>query len=148
MSSRTEKAADKFSEGYNCAQAVLSAFSPSFGLGEKEAMKIASGFGSGMSRLQEVCGAVTGAFMVFGVSNGDADPSNSIAKTETHEQVQAFSRRFRELHGSLLCRDILGVDLNTEVGQQELKDRDLLNTVCAGCVRDAAEITEDLLTEK
>lgn len=148
MSSRVEKAADRFSEGYNCAQAVFSAFSPAYGTGEKEAMRIASGFGGGMAHLQEVCGAVTGAFMVFGSANGDADPSNPIAKSETYEQVQAFTMRFRELRGSILCRELLGIDLTTEEGQREMIDRDLLNTVCAACVRDAANIVEDLVTEK
>ena len=148
MSSRIEKASDRFSEGYNCAQSVFSAFSSSFGLDEKRAIQIASGFGGGMARLQEVCGAVTGAFMVFGTANGEADPSNPVEKAQTDEQVLAFSKRFRKMHGSLLCRDLLELDLNTEEGQQELKERDLLNTVCARCVRDAATIVEDLITEK
>ncbi len=148
MASRVEKASETFANGYNCAQAVFSAFSPDYGMEEKDALKTAAAFGSGMARLQEVCGAVTGAFMAFGIANGEVDPSNAITKAATYDQVREFSSRFRVLHGSILCRDILGIDLNTEEGQQTLNEKDLLNTVCAGCVRHAAEITEDLLTEE
>jgi C_GCAxxG_C_C family probable redox protein len=59
-----------FDEGYSCAQAVLLAFSPSFGLDESTAKLISSTFGGGMGRLRLTCGAVTGAFMVLGLAYG------------------------------------------------------------------------------
>jgi C_GCAxxG_C_C family probable redox protein len=147
-SNRVAKAADAFSEGFNCAQAVFSAFAPSNGIGEREALKIASGFGAGMARLQEVCGAVTGAFMVIGAANGDEVPTDHAARKKTYEDIRTFEKRFREIHGSVLCRDIIGADMNTEEGRRIIKERDLFNTVCAKCVRDAAEIVEDMISGK
>ncbi len=147
MISKIEKAIDTFSRGYNCAQAVFSTYAPSFGIDEAKALKISQGFGSGMGRLQEVCGAVTGAFMVIGAQNGSADLDNTPAKEDTYAQIKAFNTRFRERHGTILCRDLLGIDLNTEEGQQELWEKNLLSTVCARCVRDAAEIIEELDTQ-
>ena len=41
-------AAFRFAEGYNCAQAVLSAYATRLGLDGNTALKIASGFGGGM----------------------------------------------------------------------------------------------------
>ncbi len=146
MASGSEKAADSFSKGFNCAQSVFSAFAPSYGMEEREALRIASGFGAGMARLQEVCGAVTGAFMVIGAANGDEVPADHTARKKTYEDVRTFDRRFREIHGSILCRDILGVDMNTKEGQRTIKEKDLFNTVCAKCVRDAAEIVEGLVS--
>jgi C_GCAxxG_C_C family probable redox protein len=148
MTSREERAADSFSMGFNCAQSVFSAFAPSYGVKEREALKIAAGFGGGMGRLQEVCGAVTGAFMVIGAANGDEVPTDHTARKKTYEDIRTFDKRFRQLHGSILCRDILGIDLNTEEGQRMLKEKDLFNTVCAKCVRDATDIVEELVSRK
>jgi C_GCAxxG_C_C family probable redox protein len=147
-SNRVAKAAATFSEGFNCAQAVFSAFAPSHGIGKREALKIASGFGAGMARLQEVCGAVTGAFMVIGAADGEEVATDHTARKKTYEDMRTLDRRFRKIHGSILCRDLIGVDMNTEEGQRTIKDRDLFNTVCAKCVRDAAEIVEKLVSQK
>ena len=62
---RIEKAVGKFKEGFNCAQSVLYSYADELGLPDDLAMKIATGFGGGMGRTQEVCGAVTGALMVI-----------------------------------------------------------------------------------
>ncbi|NTU86942.1 MAG: C_GCAxxG_C_C family protein, partial [Chlorobiaceae bacterium] len=63
---RSERAVSIFSEGYNCAQSVLFSFSDDLGIAGDTALKIASGFGGGIGRMQEVCGAVTGGVMVIG----------------------------------------------------------------------------------
>ena len=66
----SEKAANNFREGYNCAQSVLLAFANQVGLKEDEALKLASSFGGGMGRLREVCGAVSAMFMIAGILKG------------------------------------------------------------------------------
>ena len=60
-------AGDLFLEGYNCAQAVFLAFTDVTGFDKETALKLSSSFGGGMGCLREVCGAVSGAFMVAGV---------------------------------------------------------------------------------
>ena len=55
-----EKAVELFTEGYNCAQAVLLAFSDMTGLDQSFAAKMISSFGGGVGRLREVCGAAAG----------------------------------------------------------------------------------------
>ncbi len=145
MSDRIEKAVETFSEGYNCSQSVFSAYAPLCGIDEHQALKIATGFGSGMARMQEVCGAVTGAFMVIGAKHGMTDPADRASVGKTYQGVRKFSDRFRELHGSILCRDLLGgIDLNTEEGHKAFKDKNLKESVCTQCVRDAASILEQL----
>ena len=100
-------AAELFLEGYNCAQAVAVAFTDLTGMDKKEAAKLASPFGGGMGRMREVCGAVSGMFMVlgslYGYDNSDADT----AKKELYKQVQALAEKFREENGSIICREIL-----------------------------------------
>ena len=67
MSEKTERAKQLHEQGYGCAQAVLTTFAGDYGLAESLSLKLATGFGSGMGRMCEVCGALTGAFMVIGL---------------------------------------------------------------------------------
>ena len=60
-------AGELFRKGCNCSQAVVLAFSDVTGLDERTALAVSSSFGGGMGRLREVCGAVSGAFMVAGL---------------------------------------------------------------------------------
>ena len=100
-------AADLFLEGYNCAQAVAVAFCDVTGMDKQEAAKLAAPFGGGMGRMREVCGAVSGMFMVlgalYGYDNSDADAK----KKETYQQVQELAAKFKEENGSIICREIL-----------------------------------------
>ena len=59
-----KRAEQLFMEGYNCSQAVLLSYSDITGLDDKTAAMLASGFGGGMGRMREVCGAVSGMFIV------------------------------------------------------------------------------------
>ena len=59
-----KKAESLFKEGYNCAQAITYAFNDILGLDEKMLLSLSSSFGGGMGRLREVCGAVTGAYLL------------------------------------------------------------------------------------
>ncbi len=143
MSSRIDVAAERFAKGFNCAQAVFSAYAPSFGVEDENALRISTGFGAGMGRLQETCGAVTGAIMVIGCRHGMVDPGDSAAKETAYAEVQDFARRFRALHRTTSCKELLGCDLTTPEGQKEFKDKGLAARVCASCVRDACTILEE-----
>lgn len=67
MNKREELARQAFKEGYNCSQAMVAAFSDLMEMDKKTALRLASSFGGGMGRMREVCGAVTGMFMVVGI---------------------------------------------------------------------------------
>ena len=145
MPDKVEQAVKTFSKGFNCSQSIFSTYAPLYGIDEKQALKIATGFGGGMARLQEVCGAVTGAFMVFGAKHGMTDPADKPSVGRTYQRARRFAERFRELHGTIICKEILGgIDLNSEEGHKEFVDGNLAATVCMRCVRDAAMILEEL----
>ena len=103
---RAEQAAKLFYEGYNCAQAVVVAFSDLTGLDAKASAKIAAPFGGGMGRMREVCGAVSGMLMVYGQLYGYEAP-NAEAQAEVYGTVQALAGTFREKAGSIICRELL-----------------------------------------
>ena len=102
-----KKAFDLFKSGYNCAQAVAVAFCDVTGLTEIQAARMASAFGGGMGRMREVCGAVSGMFMVLGFLYGYDDPKDDATKTVLYGEVQALAEAFKKDAGSIICRDIL-----------------------------------------
>lgn len=104
-----EKAKEYFQEGYNCAQAVLLAFCQDFDLDPETALRLSSSFGGGMGRLREVCGAVSGMFMVAGLAVGYSDPNATDEKKDHYATIQGLAKKFQEENGSILCRDLLGL---------------------------------------
>ena len=102
------KAEELFLNGCSCSQAVLLAFGDLTGLDDSTAKKLSSPFGGGIGRLREVCGAVSGMFMVLGLLYGYDDPGEKDAnKKELYKQVQALAGEFSAQNASIICRDIL-----------------------------------------
>lgn len=110
-SPRAQKAIEYFFEGYNCSQAIMLAFADVHNLDKKTALAMSSSFGGGMGRLREVCGGMSGVFMVLGIVYGYDDPKDPEAKKEHYERIQQLAAEFRNLHGSIVCRELLGLDL-------------------------------------
>ena len=104
----TIQAAELFLNGCNCAQAVLVAFGDVTGLEPDFAKRMSCGFGGGMGRMREVCGAVSGMLMVAGLLYGYTDPGeNDVYKKDHYKLVQELALEFREEAGSIVCREIL-----------------------------------------
>lgn len=108
---KAKLAGELFLRGYNCSQSVIAAWAEDIGLDRDTALRISSGFGGGMGRLREVCGSVSGAFMVLSYKYGYTDASDTAAKTELYKLIQAFAARFKEENrfDSIVCRDMLGL---------------------------------------
>jgi C_GCAxxG_C_C family probable redox protein len=140
---KSECAAELFRSRTLCAQAVLAAFCESYGLDKNSALKIASGFGSGM-RCAEVCGAVSGAVLVIGLKYGYTDRKDSATKETCDAKVEEFICAFRERNRHIICRDILGCDISTPAGRKKAIDEKLFTTVCLDTVVSAATILEEL----
>jgi len=144
MSSRSERAVEDFSKGCNCSQAVFCAFAEDLGLEDKLAIKIASGFGGGIGRGGDICGAVTGAVMVLGLKYFLPEADIQQSKAKVYEIVKEFKKMFKKRHGSIVCRELVGCNLSTEEGFENFLKQDLHNNVCVGLVKDAVEIVEKL----
>lgn len=99
-------AAELFVKGYNCAQAVVMAFSDLTGLSPEYSAKMVSSFGGGMGRMREVCGAVSGMFTVVGILYGYDHPDPE-AQMQHYGLVQELAAKFKEQAGSIICREIL-----------------------------------------
>jgi C_GCAxxG_C_C family probable redox protein len=142
---KSEWAEERFREGFNCAQAVFGAFAAAGGIDPENAMKIASGFGGGIARRGETCGAVSGAVMALGLRYGKTRADDDTAKEKCYQSVGEFLEAFAARHGSTLCREILGVDISKPEGLREARKRELFTSVCPRLVGDSVEILEGLL---
>ncbi len=125
----------------NCAQSVLLSFAQDLNLDEMTALKISSGFGSGMA-MAETCGAVTGAYMVLGMKAQTEQSTILEIKAETKVAVRKFNELFVAKHGSLKCKKLLGVDISIAEGAAEANEKNLFDTECSRLVASSAEILE------
>ena len=104
-----KKARENFELGYNCCQAVLLAFKDELDIDEKQLALLASGFGAGMGKLREVCGAVSGMNMVASLKLGYTEPKETEKKAEVYAVIHGLADQFKCECGSIICRDLLGV---------------------------------------
>ncbi len=149
MTNYSEKAMDLFKQGYNCSQAVFLAFCDKTGLDEETALKISSSFGGGMGRLREVCGAVSGMFMVAGTLYGYSDPKDNVSKTEHYKLIQKLANKFKEENGSIICRELLGLSAGADKPVPELRTQEYYKKrPCVELVGCAAGIMEEYIKER
>jgi len=144
MRAEETRSIELFRNSYNCAQSVFASRAGLVGLSEIDAKRIALGFGAGIARTQQICGACSGAVMLLGARLHD-DTDLSASKTRVYELVKVFLEEFRAMHGSTECRQLLGVDLNTEEGMAEAKAKRLFETKCERFVVDAGRLVEKYL---
>jgi C_GCAxxG_C_C family probable redox protein len=142
---KSEQAIATFNQGYNCSQSVLSAFSLEYGLDHLMAFKIGSAFGGGMGRQGATCGAVTGAFMVMGLKYGMTFAEDRKSIEKTYELVNEFTAKFKERHGSVICRDLLGCDISNRENLLQARKQGLFQNLCPAYVKTAVEILEEIL---
>ena len=146
---RPEKAKQLFMSGYNCSQSVVGAFIDVFPIDFDTAMKLSSSFGGGMGRMREVCGAVSGAFMIAGLKCGCCDPCDKAAKSAHYALIQKIAADFKEQNGSIICRELLeGVGCSGKCQGSVPEDRTAgyyKKRPCAELVYIAAKIVEDEL---
>ena len=110
MAKQGEAAYAYFLKGYNCSQSVVAAFAPQLGLSEEMALRMSAGFGAGIGRMREVCGAFCGVVTVLSLVYADsADPQD---KSRMYALVQEAARLYRARNGgdSIICRELLGLE--------------------------------------
>ncbi len=113
----------------NCAETILNAANDVYKLGlDKNALKMASGFGGGMG-IDSVCGALTGGIMVLGVLfvKERAHESDRIKTLE-----KEFFNRYRDKMGDVNCPP-----LKEKHHKDEIK--------CLNVIKEAGIILDDII---
>jgi len=122
---KNEEAVLKYSQGMNCAQAVLSAFQKNCNISEEEAVKIGAGLGAGMCS-GDACGAVTSGVILIGLKYGGASKEEKMAAvSKTKEYLDSF----KEWGSSTNC-----IKLKRESGKS-----------CSDIVKHSASLLENIL---
>jgi len=142
---KSREAVACFKGGFSCTQALLSSFSEELGMDRETACKVASGFGGGVGRTGNICGAVSGAILVIGLKYGKAIPENCAERDRTYELVQEFVREYTALHGSVNCTELLGYDLSNPEAYAEAQEKRVAAQKCPKLVEDAVLVLEKII---
>jgi C_GCAxxG_C_C family probable redox protein len=144
VSEKTDAVKDLFSQGYNCAQAVLGAFCKELNIDKETALKISSPFGGGMGGQREVCGALSAMLMIIGLKYGYASAKKPEEKKKLYALVKELTDKFKAENGSIICGELTG---SKEIGQSQgaksapcRKRRSCMDIVCG-----AAKTIEDYI---
>ncbi|MEG1935210.1 MAG: C-GCAxxG-C-C family protein [Rikenellaceae bacterium] len=146
---RPQIAVDFFREGYNCAQSVVLAYKAECGMTEEMAKNISAPFGAGVGRQREVCGAVSGMCMIIGASSKFDDADKAVARKNIYEQTQKMCSKFKEHHGSIVCREILGDRAEKALNPvpSPRTESYYATRPCEKCIEDAAIILDEMFAK-
>jgi len=145
MENKKKIAIDYFKSGLNCAQSTILSFKEMFDLQEEDLIKISSSFGGGMGRLQNTCGAVTGAYIAIGLKYGKNNINSIEEKEKIYSLVRKFDLEFKKLNKTTICRELLGCNLLTKEGNKYFTDNDLTEKICNKCIEDSIKILNKIL---
>lgn len=145
---RKEDLAEKlFRDGYNCAQAVVGAFCEELNLPIETVTKMISGFGGGIGRMRETCGAVSGMVFVLSTLEGYSSPTADVEKRDLYAKTKALVSKFAEENGSIICRELLGIKKGEKYNPvpEKRTDNYYKSRSCVDSVRSATKILADYL---
>lgn len=133
MSERIDLADELHRKGYSCAQSVAVACADLVDVPKETLFKATEGFGAGMGTMDGVCGALTGGLLVAGLKNSTGNLDNPKSKASTMKLSKAMLTSFREKSGSIICRELKGVDTGKMLCS------------CPNCIKHGVEVVEEQL---
>jgi len=143
MNGKAQMANSPENYAFNCSQKVFSAFCEDYGIERDMGLRISGALGGGL-RIGETCGALIAALLVVGLKYSTVNPSDEVAKALCDEKEREVSASFREIYGSITCRDILGIDTSIGNNRSIAKDMGLFKNVCPGIIERSIELLEGL----
>ena len=147
---RVEKAVALFKEGYNCSQSVVGAYADLYGFTPEQAFRMSAGFGGGIGRMRETCGAACGMFLLAGLEKGATEGKDRASKNATYAVVQELAARFKEEFGTIKCGELLGLSKKEPIvsTSEERTKEYYAKRPCAHMVGKAAEFFGDYLEKE
>lgn len=144
---RVELAKQYFKDGYNCSQSIVAAYADAFGAETKAALCMSEGFGGGMGRMRQTCGAVTGMFMLAGLKYSKGTAGDLDTRKTIYSAVQTLSSEFEKQNGSTVCADLLGLNLpkDTSADPTPRTNEFYKKRPCISCIEDCAKLVEQYL---
>ena len=131
-------------EGWFCSEAVLMALATCLDFEGEAIPRIATGFGAGIGRRGEVCGALSGGIMGLSLKFGrmKLDEENS---RRPYWFAAELALRFEERLGHVRCGDLLGLDLSQAEDYKIYHKNNMWETTCREIIKTITELAYDLL---
>lgn len=147
---RVARAVELFKSGFNCSQSVVAAFADLYGYTEEQALRMSASFGGGIGRMRQTCGAACGLFLVAGLKTGSTNPDDREGKAANYALVQELAERFKQINGSLICADLLGLNITDKTPPipEVRTNQYYAKRPCSQIVEQAARIWVDYLKKE
>lgn len=145
MSIKSEFALSLFTNGYNCAQAVLIAFADEIGIDNSMAFRIASGLGGGIGHTQNICGAINAGAIVLSMKFGKVAAQSSQGKDAVAKRVGEFITQCQKMWGTIQCDELLQIDT---LNVKKSKEGGLKPNICTDAVVQVTKLIEELLAKE
>lgn len=137
----------KFKEGFNCAQSVIYNYNEMLDVPVDTALKLASGFGAGIARTQNICGAISGGVLVLNSIYGTGENNNPEIRDKLYKKIQLLTGHFEKEYQTVICKDLLvGCGLLTKAGQKRFGEEKMINR-CYGYVDKIISILDEIIEE-
>ncbi|NHJ12965.1 MAG: C_GCAxxG_C_C family protein [Candidatus Thorarchaeota archaeon] len=147
MSEVGKRALANFGSDYSCAQSVLKAVLEYKGLLKEEFPYLAAGLGGGIAHEGNVCGAVTGGVMAIGALMSQFAIDVKGHKDQTYKCSEDFIARFREEFGTILCKELIGVDFSNPEAVDNAREDGVFENKCARFVERASILISEMFPE-
>ncbi len=133
-----------FSGNHNCAQSVMKAMLVETKMDFDQVIPLTAGLGGGVAHEGSVCGAVTGAIAALGVLNSRHYTDLVKHKEAAYKDSEEFIRRFKEVHGSVHCNDLTGIEMADLKARQKAMEGGLFAQRCPKFVENAVRIALEI----
>jgi C_GCAxxG_C_C family probable redox protein len=141
-----ERATRYFNSGYNCAESVLLAVNknidPTSGNTGTSIPRMATGFGGGIAKNGDTCGAVTGAVIAISLALGRDTSGES--RDRCYDAVDRFYNDFVRVFGTCKCRELTGLDLKNQAEMDAYRAK-IHADVCSPIVAWAAKRSQQII---
>lgn len=138
--SKIEDIRANLTTGYNCGQAIMAAFAEDYGISRETAIKMSMNLGAGCAFRGELCGAVSAALLIYGLHYGTDQVNDELKQEIVFHLSSEHLNEFKELFGSLNCRELLGLDVKNPDDFLRINEDDLFRLKCTRFVSESARI--------
>jgi C_GCAxxG_C_C family probable redox protein len=144
---KAENAVELYKQDYLCSQSVFGAFCEDYGICKDLGLRLSKFLGFGYLFRGDYCGAISGALMIYGLKYSSGEIYNELSDEIFYQLAKEHIKRFKAIHGSCNCKDLLTADLSTEEGMTFIRENNLFNLKCPHFVRDSAQILTQIIEE-
>jgi C_GCAxxG_C_C family probable redox protein len=115
---------------YGCAETTLVVLQEAYCFPSPSDSAPAMALNGGVAWSGGPCGAITGAALAVGRLAAERIEDHKEAKRAARRIIADLMEQFRREHGTVSCRDLVGLDISTEEGHTAFIEGQVWHTVC------------------